>query len=62
VPWRKRRQLLFPNQALRRFNRLAARGAAGTAERLKLVPTDREEARWLGLPPPQLPAGQRPMP
>jgi uncharacterized membrane protein YgaE (UPF0421/DUF939 family) len=54
--------LLFPNSALRRFNRLEASGAAGNAERLKLLPAAREEARWLGLPAPQLPAGQRPLP
>lgn len=54
--------LLFPNSALRRFNRLEVSGAAGNAERLKLLPAAREEARWLGLPAPQLPAGQRPLP
>ena len=50
--------LLFPNLALRRFNALEASGEAGYAERLKLLPAAQEEARWLGLPLPQLPASQ----
>ena len=52
--------LLFPNSALRRFNQLEASGDAATAERLQLLPAALEEARWLGLPAPRLPATQQP--
>ena len=49
--------LLFPQSALRRFNQLSA---ATTDQPVRaqleaLLPAAREEARWLGLPPPQLP-------
>ena len=47
--------LLYPTSALRRFNQLEASGEACHAERLKLFPAAKEEARWLGLPPPQFP-------
>jgi uncharacterized membrane protein YgaE (UPF0421/DUF939 family) len=49
--------LFFPNSALRRFNALTA--TARSPEQLRrlesLLPAAGEEARWLGLPPPQLP-------
>ena len=47
--------LLFPNSALRRFNRLSAEGTNRRAELTALLPEAREEARWLGLPEPHLP-------
>jgi len=50
--------LFFPNSALRRFNSL--RASARDPEQLRgleaLLPAAREEARWLGLPEPDLPA------
>jgi uncharacterized membrane protein YgaE (UPF0421/DUF939 family) len=49
--------LLFPQSALRRFNQLSA-ATTGQPVRTQLealLPAAREEARWLGLPPPQLP-------
>jgi uncharacterized membrane protein YgaE (UPF0421/DUF939 family) len=49
--------LLFPQSALRRFNQLSAAttGQPVRAQLEALLPAAREEARWLGLPPPQLP-------
>jgi uncharacterized membrane protein YgaE (UPF0421/DUF939 family) len=54
--------LLFPNSALRRFNQLTA-GASNPSvagELKRLLPAATEEARWLGLPKPQLPAWSNP--
>ncbi|MEY4360336.1 MAG: hypothetical protein RLZZ631_1822 [Cyanobacteriota bacterium] len=54
--------LLFPNSALRRFNQLTA-GATNPSvagELKRLLPAATEEARWLGLPKPQLPAWSNP--
>ena len=50
--------LLFPQSALRRFNRLSAEVVSdpmARAELQALLPAASEEARWLGLPQPQLP-------
>jgi uncharacterized membrane protein YgaE (UPF0421/DUF939 family) len=49
--------LLFPNSALRRFNQLSAGEGNPTVDRELevLLPAAQEEARWLGLPQPQLP-------
>ncbi len=49
--------LLFPQSALRRFNQLSATTDPWLArsELEALLPAASEEARWLGLPPPQLP-------
>ena len=49
--------LLFPQSALRRFNQLSASPDPWLArsELEALLPAASEEARWLGLPPPQLP-------
>jgi uncharacterized membrane protein YgaE (UPF0421/DUF939 family) len=48
--------LLFPQSALRRFNQLSSDSAsASQADLLALLPAAREEARWLGLPTPELP-------
>jgi uncharacterized membrane protein YccC len=49
--------LFFPQSALRRFNQLsaAATGQPVHAQLEALLPAAREEARWLGLPQPQLP-------
>ena len=49
--------LLFPQSALRRFNQLSASTDPLLArpELEALLPAASEEARWLGLPPPQLP-------
>ena len=49
--------LLFPRSALRRFNQLSASTDPWLArsELEALLPAASEEARWLGLPPPQLP-------
>jgi uncharacterized membrane protein YgaE (UPF0421/DUF939 family) len=49
--------LFFPQSALRRFNQLsaAATGQPVRAQLEALLPAAREEARWLGLPQPQLP-------
>jgi hypothetical protein len=46
--------LFFPNSALRRFNQLSA-GSPARAQLEALLPAAQEEARWLGLPQPQLP-------
>jgi uncharacterized membrane protein YgaE (UPF0421/DUF939 family) len=50
--------LFFPNSALRRFNQLTAGEHNPTVanELQVLFPAATEEARWLGLPKPQLPA------
>ena len=49
--------LLFPSSALRRFQALSADDAAPDRLALlqSLLPAAEEEARWLGLPSPQLP-------
>ncbi len=49
---------LFPNSALRRFNQLTAgeHNPSVASELQVLLPAATEEARWLGLPKPQLPA------
>ena len=49
---------LFPNSALRRFNQLTAgeHNPTVASELQVLFPAATEEARWLGLPKPQLPA------
>ena len=49
---------LFPNSALRRFNALTSGESNPTvaSELQVLLPAAMEEARWLGLPKPQLPA------
>jgi uncharacterized membrane protein YgaE (UPF0421/DUF939 family) len=54
--------LFFPNSALRRFNglRATARSPEQQSALRALLPAASEEARWLGLPPPQLPAPLNP--
>jgi len=47
--------LLFPSSALRQFNALRDDPDASAAELAALLPAAREEARWLGLPTPELP-------
>jgi len=49
--------LLFPQSALRRFNQLRQQPdePGSWAELTALLPAACEEARWLGLPRPQLP-------
>jgi uncharacterized membrane protein YgaE (UPF0421/DUF939 family) len=49
--------LFFPQSALRRFNQLSApaTGQPVRAQLEALLPAAQEEARWLGLPQPQLP-------
>ena len=47
--------LLFPSSALRQFNELRDDPDASAAELAALLPAAREEARWLGLPTPELP-------
>lgn len=49
---------LFPNSALRRFNQLTVgeHNPTVASELQVLLPAATEEARWLGLPKPQLPA------
>jgi uncharacterized membrane protein YccC len=49
--------LFFPQSALRRFNQLSApaSGQPVRAQLEALLPAAQEEARWLGLPQPQLP-------
>ncbi|MFM7651517.1 MAG: hypothetical protein ACKO5M_01120, partial [Vulcanococcus sp.] len=47
--------LLFPSSALRRFEQLRQSADASRAELDALLPAAREEARWLGLPAPELP-------
>ena len=45
--------LLFPNSALRRYHQLKDDPTHSSAELSSLLPAAREEARWLGLPPPE---------
>jgi hypothetical protein len=54
--------LLFPSSALRRFNALSNDTTQPDrwAELQALLPAAREEARWLGLPTPELPTPQLP--
>ena len=47
--------LLFPSSALRRFAQLRDDPDAPRAALTALLPAAREEARWLGLPEPELP-------
>lgn len=47
--------LLFPSSALRRFNQQRDDPQANPDDLIALLPAAREEARWLGLPDPQLP-------
>ena len=51
--------LLFPSSALRRFQQLCQEPVVSMAEVEALLPAAREEARWLGLPEPQLPVATR---
>ncbi|MFM8258757.1 MAG: FUSC family protein [Vulcanococcus sp.] len=46
--------LIFPNSALRRFNRLQEDPSTSPQQLDSLLAAAREEARWLGLPEPQL--------
>lgn len=46
--------LLFPSSALRRFNERLEDPEANGPELAALLPAAREEARWLGVPPPEL--------
>jgi uncharacterized membrane protein YgaE (UPF0421/DUF939 family) len=54
--------LLFPSSALRRFNALSNDTTQPDrwAQLQALLPAAREEARWLGLPTPELPTPQLP--
>lgn len=47
--------LLFPSSALRRFNQRRDDPSASADDLRALLPAAREEARWLGLPAPELP-------
>jgi uncharacterized membrane protein YccC len=44
--------LFWPDSALRRYRRLLAEPGGHGPELARLLPAAREEARWLGLPPP----------
>jgi hypothetical protein len=46
--------LLFPNSALRRYRQLQQNPDSSAAELSRLLPAAREEARWLGLPQPEV--------
>ncbi len=46
--------LLFPNSALRRYNQLKVDPAASREQLQRLLPAALEEARWLGMPLPEL--------
>jgi uncharacterized membrane protein YgaE (UPF0421/DUF939 family) len=46
--------LLFPNSALRRYNQLKVDPAANREQLQRLLPAALEEARWLGMPLPEL--------
>jgi uncharacterized membrane protein YgaE (UPF0421/DUF939 family) len=46
--------LLFPSSALRRYRQLEADPAASRQQLQRLLPAAQEEARWLGLPLPEL--------
>lgn len=50
--------LLFPRSALRRFNQCLDDPSARLEDLHALLPAAREEARWLGLPAPELPGGR----
>ena len=50
--------LLFPSSALRRFNQCREDPGGSREALLALLPAAREEARWLGLPAPELPPSQ----
>ena len=47
--------VVFPNSALRRYQQLKQKPDSSAAELLRILPAAREEARWLGLPPPEAP-------
>lgn len=47
--------LIFPNSALRRFNQLRENPSTTKQQLQSLLPAAGEEARWLGLPRPELP-------
>jgi len=47
--------VLFPSSALRRFNQCRENPDSTSKELIALLPAAREEARWLGLPEPELP-------
>jgi len=46
---------VFPNSALRRYQQLQQNPDSSAAELSRIFPAAREEARWLGLPPPETP-------
>ncbi len=46
---------VFPNSALRRYQQLNQKPDSSAADLLRILPAAREEARWLGLPPPEAP-------
>ena len=46
---------VFPNSALRRYQQLQQKPDSSAAELLRIFPAAREEALWLGLPPPEAP-------
>ncbi|MFM8525641.1 MAG: FUSC family protein [Cyanobacteriota bacterium] len=50
---------LFPSSALRRFNRRRDDPSTSADDLRALLPAAREEARWLGLPAPELPGVSR---
>jgi len=47
--------VVFPNSALRRYQQLKQKSDSSAADLLRILPAAREEARWLGLPPPEAP-------
>jgi uncharacterized membrane protein YgaE (UPF0421/DUF939 family) len=47
--------VVFPNSALRRYQQLKQKPDSSAADLLRILPAAREEARWLGLPPPEAP-------
>ena len=47
--------VVFPNSALRRYQQLKQKPNSSAADLLRILPAAREEARWLGLPPPEAP-------
>ena len=47
--------VVFPNSALRRYQQLNQKPDSSAAELSRILPAAREEARWLGLPPPETP-------
>jgi hypothetical protein len=47
--------VVFPNSALRRYQQLKQNPDSSAAALIRILPAAREEARWLGLPPPEAP-------